>query len=327
MDLVTVIVPIYNTEEYLASCIESIINQTYRPIQLILVNDGSKDSSLSICQSYAHQHSFIEVYSQENQGVSIARNTGLKHTKGKWVFFVDSDDLIAPDYIKHFMELGDYPFIGGGYTENDTAAWQYQVEHCVLTMDEYKQNVLENFSKIPSVHVAGNRYLHKIIAENNLTFDRGVVSGEDLRFNIKYFKFIDTLCASPYCEYLYTMRDGSSTHTFWPHRLEEERTECQARESLLGSSDDFHYVRYIHWHTTLQHFYTYSDKKHPESKLASKKLKEAMKDAYFRQSLRWIFANGSKDMKLAALCIRLGSYKLYVTLLNTLPKIKRLLRR
>lgn len=243
MDLVTIIVPIYNAKEYLATCIKSIIAQSYTPIQVILIDDGSTNAVLSICEKYAHDYSCIEVYQQDNQGVSVARNTGLSYTKGKWVFFVDSDDYIAPDFVAHFMEIGDYPFIGGGYTENSPSKWQYVVTQCVMSMEEYKSDIRQNFHKIPSVHVTGNRYLYRIISENHLLFDKGVTCGEDLRFNVKYFSCINELSASAYYDYFYTIRSGSASHVFWPNRLEEERTECQARETFLGGTEEFCYIK------------------------------------------------------------------------------------
>lgn len=326
MDLVTVIVPIYNMEEYLDACLESILNQTYRPIQVILIDDGSTDRSLSICEKYAKDHPFIEVYHQENQGVSVARNTGLTHTKGKWVFFVDSDDIIAPEFISHFMEMGDYPFIGGGYTENTDKRWQFKVEYCVVSAEEYKRNIRQYFDKIPTVHAAGNRYLYSIIADNQITFDRGISCGEDLRFNVKYLAHVDQLCASPHCDYFYTMRSGSAIHSFWPERLQEERTECQAREALFAATEEFNYVKYIHWHTTLEHLYRFAVSKGPEAKIASKKLREAALDPYFRKAIPWLLSNGTKDMWIEAFCLKFGSYRLYRTLIKIIGKITALLR-
>lgn len=327
MDLITIIVPIYNAEEYLAKCIESIISQSYRPIQVILVDDGSTDTSLSICEKYARDYSCIEVYHQDNQGVSVARNTGLSHTKGKWVFFVDSDDYIAPDFVAHFMEIGDYPFIGGGYTENSPSKWKYRVDHCVMSMEEYKSDVRRNFLKIPSVHVIGNRYLYRIISENNLLFDKGVTCGEDLRFNVKYFSCIHELCASAHCDYFYTIRSGSASHTFWPNRLEEERTECQARETLLGGTEEFGYIMYIHWHVALEHFNDFSQKSSSYSKVASQKLKEAIADTYFRKAIPWILSNGTKDMQIEAICLKIGSYRFYKRLWKVIITLRKIIKK
>lgn len=101
--LVSVIVPVYNTEEYLAACIDSVINQTYPSFELILVNDGSTDGSDSICRAYAAKDERIVVLSQENAGVSAARNKAMDIAKGEYIVFLDSDDTLANDALQQFV--------------------------------------------------------------------------------------------------------------------------------------------------------------------------------------------------------------------------------
>lgn len=96
MPEISIIVPVYNVEEYLANCIESILNQTFRDFELILVNDGTKDNSLEICKRYEAIDSRIKIVDKENGGLSSARNAGLDVAKGKYIGFVDSDDYIHP---------------------------------------------------------------------------------------------------------------------------------------------------------------------------------------------------------------------------------------
>lgn len=103
MDLVSVIVPVYNVEKYLRRCVDSILNQTYKNIEVILVDDGSSDKSGEICDSYTE--SGVKIIHQKNQGVSVARNTGLDNCKGEWICFVDSDDFISTDYIEYLLTL------------------------------------------------------------------------------------------------------------------------------------------------------------------------------------------------------------------------------
>lgn len=95
-ELITIIVPIYNVENYLQRCIDSLINQTYRNIEILLINDGSKDNSLSICQENCLKDSRIKLISQQNHGLAYTRNVGIQNATGKYVMFVDSDDYIHP---------------------------------------------------------------------------------------------------------------------------------------------------------------------------------------------------------------------------------------
>lgn len=103
--MITVIIPVYNTAAYLPECLDSVLNQTYRDLQIILVNDGSSDNSGAICDEYAAKDGRITVIHQKNQGVSAARNKGLELLKGEWVSFIDSDDWLEPDM--YFSMLND----------------------------------------------------------------------------------------------------------------------------------------------------------------------------------------------------------------------------
>lgn len=103
--LVSVIVPVYNTAEYLPDCVESVLHQTYPTLEVLLVDDGSTDSSGSRCDAYALSDPRVRVVHQDNAGLSEARNTGLKHASGQWVMFLDSDDWIDPDCLAVLIDL------------------------------------------------------------------------------------------------------------------------------------------------------------------------------------------------------------------------------
>lgn len=104
-DLLSIIVPVYNTESLLPRCIDSVLNQCYQNWELILVNDGSTDRSLDVCKSYADKDARIRVFSQTNSGQSAARNLGLKHTRGHFVTFLDSDDSVEPETYQAALEV------------------------------------------------------------------------------------------------------------------------------------------------------------------------------------------------------------------------------
>lgn len=101
--LVSVIVPVYNVQQYVTPCVESILNQTYKNLEILLVDDGSTDKSGKICEVLAQRDARIKVIHQENGGLSQARNTGLNHMSGEYVMFVDSDDLIKPDCVEDML--------------------------------------------------------------------------------------------------------------------------------------------------------------------------------------------------------------------------------
>lgn len=104
MDLISLIVPVYNVAPYLHRCINSILEQSYQNIEILLINDGSTDNSAFICQEYAEKDSRIRVIHQSNQGPSAARNTGISAAKGDYIAFIDSDDFIEKDYLKNLYQ-------------------------------------------------------------------------------------------------------------------------------------------------------------------------------------------------------------------------------
>ena len=94
------IVPVYNTKKYLKKCLDSLIKQTFKDFEIIIVNDGSTDNSMEIIEKYKNKYSNIKVIEQQNQGLSLARNNGVKKTSGEYILFIDSDDYIEKDLLK-----------------------------------------------------------------------------------------------------------------------------------------------------------------------------------------------------------------------------------
>lgn len=105
MQKISIIIPVYNVEKYIKKCLDSVINQTYKNIEIIVIDDGSTDKSSSICDEYAKKDKRIRVIHQENKGLSGARNTGLKYITGDYITFIDSDDYVEKDYVEYLYNL------------------------------------------------------------------------------------------------------------------------------------------------------------------------------------------------------------------------------
>ena len=117
--MTTFIVPIYNAERYLSACLDSLLAQTAKELQIILVDDGSTDGSLAIAKSYTVRDPRVELYRQPHAGQSAARNLGLKHAHGEYVAFVDADDTIAPDWCeKHVEAIEGVDYVQSGNPRN-----------------------------------------------------------------------------------------------------------------------------------------------------------------------------------------------------------------
>ena len=117
--MISLVIPIYNTKAYLKDCLDSVLAQTERDVQVVLVDDGSTDGSEAIAQEYAKQDKRIEVYRQTHAGQSAARNLGLTYAKGEYIAFVDADDTLAPDWCaKHLAAIEGVDYVQSGYTRS-----------------------------------------------------------------------------------------------------------------------------------------------------------------------------------------------------------------
>ena len=127
--MISIIIPIYNVEDYLNKCIDSIIYQTYSDWELILVDDGSFDSSPAICDSYATCDSRIKVIHKINEGVSKARNIGIEIAQGEYIVFCDADDYVDPNYLKQFLKNNKNAdlVITGYYFDTNNIVYSYKV--------------------------------------------------------------------------------------------------------------------------------------------------------------------------------------------------------
>ena len=193
MAKVSVIVPVYNTEKYLPQCLDSVINQSLQDIEIICVNDGSTDHSLEILQQYELSDKRVIVYSQPNSYAGIARNTGMKHANGEYLFFLDSDDYIAPDalekmYCQAETDLADICVCGGKNFFEDTGKemlfdgllnMKLVPSMIPFSLETWPQYIL-NFT---NVGVWNKLYRREFIIQKDLHFTN-LKRGEDIGFVI-----------------------------------------------------------------------------------------------------------------------------------------------
>lgn len=210
--IISIIVPIYNREKWLRNCLESISSQTFKDWECILVNDGSTDHSLKIAQEYAANDPRFIVFSQENQGVSAARNLGLDHAQGKWVTFVDSDDEIAPDYLEILHNLGEEnnaDIVYGSIMvyEKGNNRWSAILEDKVY---DYQDEDFENNFKWRITGII-KLFRHSIIKKHNVRFDSRFRFGEDLIFTLEYYLHSQRFASSSKAIYKYISREESVT--------------------------------------------------------------------------------------------------------------------
>lgn len=231
--MVSIIVPIYKVEEYLSQCIDSILYQTYSDLEIILVDDGSPDNCGSICEEYAKKDKRIKVIHKENQGLGMARNTGLEYAKGEFIYFVDSDDWLEPNAIEclvKYQKEYDADIVMCNYDKRDDlhkVLYQYRIVNNVKiysNLKEIEENVFWPMIGQPAyvcqdftinMCVWTNLYRRELIEQNKIRFlsERDYLS-EDICFNLQYLLQCNTAVMIPQSLYCYRYNPNSLTNRY-----------------------------------------------------------------------------------------------------------------
>lgn len=213
--LVSLIIPIYNLADYLPHCLETVQAQTYKNIEVLLVNDGSKDASLAICEEFVRRDHRFKLIDKPNSGVSDSRNQALDRAAGKYVQFLDGDDWLTPDatetlvhtaestgadlVLAHFYRVADERMAPRGHIKKDR----------VLTRQEFAEEMM----KAPANYYYGvlwnKLYRRSIIEAHRLRFDSQVNWCEDFLFNLEYIEYTRLVSAIPKPIYYYRKRENS----------------------------------------------------------------------------------------------------------------------
>lgn len=204
----SVIIPVYNAEKKLKRSVESVLRQSFNDFELILINDGSKDSSLELCKKYAEQDKRVVLINRDNGGPAAARNEGLKIARGEYVLFIDSDDgLIYDEAISDMLaEIEDGDLLISPYIrKNGKIEKVVSVERFIKKCNNAQfLDVLLNKVHTFYYSVLWNKlYKMDIIRANNIMFDKKMTWGEDFCFNMQYFFFADSILFSQKPKYCY----------------------------------------------------------------------------------------------------------------------------
>lgn len=241
MDLISVIVPIYNSDKYLEKCVKSILEQSYKNLEILLLNDGSKDSSWEICKYWATIDKRIKAVNKNNSGVSDTRNLGLKSANGKYVMFVDSDDYLEKDACENLYNaliLSQTETAIGGYYFDFYSNGNLVKQYSILPNINHVNDQVE-FGKIYGklvdnkimLSLWGKLYSIENIRMNNIKFNNNIYIGEDLLFNNTYFQYYYKFGVSNHSNYHYTVSNPYSlTKTIDNNR--KENAEFLFRSSI-----------------------------------------------------------------------------------------------
>ena len=221
---ISVIIPVYNVEKYLARCLNSIIKNTYKNIEIILVNDGSKDKSQEIIDKYKNKYgNIIKAREQENKGPAEARNVGIEMASGEYLMFIDSDDFIKEDYIENYVKTlkeADYDLVAGGYHK-----WiDGKITYTIALQDEpwAKFMIMGPYTKL---------YKKSFLQENNIKFVK-VNIGEDIYFNLQVNALAKKVKIIDYVGYYWYTNNESISNT-----MHKDIKNLEIDKMLNGSYD------------------------------------------------------------------------------------------
>lgn len=228
MDSISIIVPIYNTEKYLPKCIESLIAQTYKNIEIILVNDGSKDNSIDICREYEQKDNRIIVIDKINEGVSIARNTGIEKASGKYIGFMDPDDWIEPNMYERLYNKAievEAPITLCNYykdTKNRSTEKRFPFKKEIIEGEEIITKLVNSMVGMedirPTASIMGcvwrGLFDTDFLNKHNLRFAKGLTIMEDLVFMIQALLCCDKVAIEKGAYYHYIQNPSSALHSY-----------------------------------------------------------------------------------------------------------------
>lgn len=231
MSKVSIIIPMYNVENYISKCILSCINQTEKNIEIICIDDESKDNTLKIAKTYAKKDNRITVISQKNSGVSVARNNGLKIAKSQWIMFVDGDDWLKDNTVELFLDKADDKYdilISGFYTYFEDSKHIHDDrffnigEHVFSDLDKIElikssicQTSITNLKSSTNVGVPWAKiYNSKFIKKNELKFVNGLNRMQDMVFNINAFENSNNIFYFNEATYYYRVNLSSATKKY-----------------------------------------------------------------------------------------------------------------
>lgn len=288
---ISIIIPVYNVEKYLEQCIDSVLNHSFNNFEVILINDGSTDSSGVICDQYAGKDARVKVFHKTNEGVSSARNLGIENAKGDYIWFIDGDDKIAEnalqilkENIKPNLDVLSFNFTYFNLQENQKQANPKKEVLGIVNGGIFLKGDFR-FSACTFI------YRRKIVLENTICFIPQITHFEDNLFNIEVFNQAESVIQIK--EYLYLYRQNRENSAM---NNSNYKVYCEAIIKILRhlkkvkinviSAERFELIKLNFWSSFIFYFYNSSSYNHEEILILSKKFYGSCGKIKFNRSLK-----------------------------------------
>ncbi|MCI9440778.1 MAG: glycosyltransferase family 2 protein [Ruminococcus sp.] len=339
--MISVIVPVYNTAGYVGRCIDSVLHSSCQDFELILVNDGSSDSSPEICREYCRRDSRIRLIGQEHEGVSAARNRGIEASRGEWIVFVDSDDFISDDFLGMVMQkenqgcellIFDYALSkkkAGKRASRHTRAYREGGFRPIRYKETDRLKLVESLLYGRQIVGGGSTslispwakaYKKSVIDQYSIRFPVDIVLGEDRIFNLEYFMRAESFTYVQKAVYFVEIRRNSATRRF---RMDFSQNNLKYQEHLkkmLQRFGIFHLMEKAYYNIVLfgmadvlikEVFHPYS----PRSRIENHRLCQSMqKNKIYNEAMRYNRKMGGMPRRVLLFFYRIKCYGMVETI-------------
>ena len=273
--MISIIIPVYNVENYLEECLKSVQSQTYTNIEVILVNDGSTDKSKLICERYCKEDRRFHLLNQENQGQSVARNMGVAASTGEFIAFVDSDDIILLNYLETLMHYmaEDVDIVESQFTVSKKKFLDEKTKEPTIIFEGDSQEAVKAFSNHTlSVNPVTKLYRRTVV--ESVPYLEGIIF-EDIYSGVGMLKYIRKIIKLDYVGYYYRQHQSSTMHrTFTPKNLDVFTVSDKLIELYSDREELLPYIGKYLVHVATMHYQDYIQKENPYAKVYNQKLAE-----------------------------------------------------
>ena len=273
--MISVIIPVYNVERYLEECLNSLQHQTYTDIEVILVNDGSTDNSKTICERYCEEDNRFLLINQKNQGQSVARNVGVVASKGEYIAFVDSDDILQRNYLEKLMQYmtEDVDIVESNFTVSKKEFLFEKSKETIIIFEGNSQEAVKIFpNHVLSVNPVTKLYRREIVEV--VPYPEGLIY-EDIYCGIGMLKYIRKIIKIDYVGYYYRQHQASTMHQeFSPKKLDVFTVCDKLVELYIDREELLPYIGSFLVHKATEHYQNDIKRGNPYANYYNQKLAE-----------------------------------------------------
>ncbi len=307
---ISVIVPVYNAEKYLYACLDSLVSQTFKDFELLLIDDGSKDSSGEICEIYAKKYDFIRYIKRENSGAAASRNFGMSIAQGEYFCFVDSDDFIDTNALEYMYNRAKETcadiLMCGYFMQNKKSISEIKAESGIYKGTQINQRMVEIKSKNLIDSPCNKLYRADFVRNSGLTMPENETF-EDTDFNLRLLSFNPLFVISDKCFYHYILHMGSVTRHYNPKKLEIIKKRALLLSECTEGIDsycDFYYIKSV-YSAIIDMFLSCKKRKIKAA------IKKECEDSTFKQKAKNCEAEGRGATLIKSTAVSLNVNKIY----------------